>query len=203
MTKRLSSKHKIERRYGVLWEGIKSPAQTRAYPAGQHGPKGLGKSSGYGQQVTAKQRLKGHYGNITEKQFRNTYLEASRLKGDCGENFLALLERRLDAVVYRLKFAPTVFSARQFVNHGHVLVNGKRVNIPSYRLKVGDIVTLGEKMRQNALFATASGSSRQIPDYLSFDASACSGTLSYSPDPQRIPFPFDPHINFVVEYYSR
>jgi small subunit ribosomal protein S4 len=143
MTKRLQSKYKINRRYGVnLWGRAKSPVNKREYKPGQHGPKASGgsKTSDYGLQLAAKQKLRGYYGNVGERQFRRFYKEAARRKGDTGENFLSLLERRLDAVVYRMKFVPTVFAARQFVNHGHVFVNGRRTDIPSYIVKDGDVI---------------------------------------------------------------
>ena len=141
MSKRHSAKYKIDRRMGEnIWGRPKSPVNKRPTPPGQHGAGRRGKMSDFGTQLRAKQKLKGYYGNITEKQFRRTYDEAVRVKGDTSENLIGLLERRLDAVVYRAKFVPTVFAARQFVNHGHVLVNGKKVNIPSYRVKVGDVI---------------------------------------------------------------
>lgn len=205
MTKRLQSKHKIERRYGVsLWGQGKSPVHVRSYPPGQHGNKGPRKLTEYGQQFSAKQKLKGYYGNIGERQFRNIYKEATRRTGDTGENFLDLLERRLDTVVYRLKFVPTVFAARQLVNHGHVLVNGKRVNIPSYRLRDGDTVTLREGMRQNAVVITAMASTeRSIPEYLQYTESTFTGTFLFRPDPLKIPYPIQIPISSVIECYAR
>jgi small subunit ribosomal protein S4 len=205
MTKRSQSKHRIERRYGVvLWGQADSPAHARPYPPGQHGSKGTKKLTDYGQQLAAKQKLKGYYGNIVERQFQNIYKEAGRLKGDTGENFLALLERRLDAVVYRLKWVPTVFSARQLVNHRHVLVNGKSVNIASYRLKDGDCVTLRESMRQNALVQVAmAASDRDVPEYLESNALEFSGRFLHKPDSAMIPYPIQMNINSVIEYYSR
>jgi small subunit ribosomal protein S4 len=141
MSKRLSAKHKIDRRLGQnIWGRAKSPVNNREYGPGQHGQLRRGKLSDFGIQLRAKQKLKGYYGNINERQFKNIYKEATRLKGDTSENLIGLLERRLDAIVYRAKFVPTVFAARQFVNHGHVKINGRRVNIPSYRVAVGDVI---------------------------------------------------------------
>ena len=152
MTKRKESKYKLDRRMGQnIWGRPKSPVNRREYGPGQHGQRRKGKLSDYGVQLRAKQKLRGYYGNISEKQFRGIYDEAIRMKGDSGANMIGLLERRLDAVVYRAKFVPTVFAARQFINHGHVKVNGKRVNIPSYRVKVGDVIEVKEKSKELAL----------------------------------------------------
>src|SRR5665648_530159 len=156
MTKRVNAKHKIDRRLGEnIWGRPKSPYNKREYGPGEHGQRRRGKLSDYGQQLRAKQKLKGYYGNITEKQFRGIYDEAARLKGDTSENLIGLLERRLDAIVYRAKFVPTVFAARQFVSHGHVRVNGRRVNIPSFQVKVGDLVEIKESSRQMNLVLEA------------------------------------------------
>ncbi|MFQ5764899.1 MAG: 30S ribosomal protein S4, partial [Rhodospirillales bacterium] len=166
MTKRIKSKYKINRRLGVnLWGRPKSPVNTRDYGPGQHGQRRSRKPSDFGLQLRAKQKLKGYYGNITEKQFRNYYREASRRRGDTIENLIGILERRLDAVVYRMKFVPTVFAARQFVNHGHVSVNGRRVNIPSYLVKEGDLIEVKEKSRELPLVLLAIESAeRDVPD---------------------------------------
>lgn len=205
MTKRIQAKHKIERRYGVaLWGQEGSPVHVRSYPPGQHGAKGARKLTDYGQQLAAKQKLKGYYGNIVEKQFRNIYKEAVRLKGNTGENFLSLLERRLDAVVYRMKWAPTVFAARQIVNHRHVLVNGKIVNIPSYRLRAGDVVSLRETMRQNLIVGTAMVSTeRDVPEYLQATGNRFSGTLVMNPESAKIPYPIQMNVSSVIEFYAR
>ena len=150
MTKRTAAKYKIDRRMGEnIWGRPKSPVNRREYGPGQHGQRRKGKLSDFGMQLRAKQKLKGYYGDLTEKQFRKIFTEAERVKGDTGENLIGLLERRLDAVVYRAKFVATVFAARQFVNHGHVTVNGKKVNIPSYRVKEGDVVEIRAKSKQN------------------------------------------------------
>lgn len=205
MTKRIQAKHKIERRYGVsLWGKEKSPVHVRSYPPGQHGTKGNRKLTDYGQQLAAKQKLRGYYGNIVERQFRNIYKEAVRLKGDTGENLLELLERRLDAVIYRLKWAPTVFSARQLVNHRHILVNGKSVNIPSYRLRKGDVVSMKESTRQNPLIVGAMASKeREIPDYLEFNSSHFTGKFVQKPDSSKIPYPIQMNVASVIECYAR
>src|SRR5204862_766245 len=171
MTKRLESKYKIDRRIGDnLWGRPKSPQNTREYGPGQHGQRRKSKISDYGVQLKAKQTLKGYYGNITERQFRKIYAAAQRRRGDTGENMIGLLERRLDAMVYRAKFVPTVFAARQFVNHVHVSVNGKRVNIASYRLKVGDLVEVKDTSKDLAIVLEAKVlAERDVPDYIEVD----------------------------------
>ena len=161
MTKRMESKYKLDRRMGQnIWGRPKSPVNRREYGPGQHGQRRKSKLSDYGVQLKAKQKLRGYYGNISERQFRGIYDEAIRMKGDSGAHMIGLLERRLDAIVYRAKFVPTVFAARQFVNHGHVKVNGKRVNIPSYRVKVGDVVEVKEKSKQMNSGAGSAGFGR-------------------------------------------
>jgi small subunit ribosomal protein S4 len=204
MTKRLSSKFKIDRRLGVnLWGRPKSPINTRNYGPGQHGQR-RNKPSDYGLQLIAKQKLRGFYGNIGERQFRRFYTEAARRKGDTSENLIELLERRLDAVVYRMKFVPTVFSARQFVNHGHVLVNGKKVDIPSYLVKNGDIIEVKQKSKELAIVLSASQSSeRDVPEYLEVDHKAMKGTFLRGPSLADVPYTVKMEPNLVVEYYSR
>ncbi len=204
MTKRHSSKYKIDRRLGVnLWGRPKSPFNKRPYGPGQHGQR-RGKATDFGTQLMALQKLKGYYGNIGEKQFRRYYQEASRRKGDTGENLVGLLEHRLDAVVYRAKFVPTVFSARQFVNHGHVLVNGKRVNIPSYAVKIGDVVSIREKSRtMNLVVAAKDSPERELPEYLNVDHSAFTATIIRTPTLEEIPYPVTMEPNLVIEFYSR
>jgi small subunit ribosomal protein S4 len=203
MTKRVQAKHKIDRRLGVnLWGRAKSPLnRNRSYGPGQHGQRRK-KPSDFGTQLMAKQKLKGYYGNITERQFRRTYQEAARRKGDTGENLIELLERRLDAVVYRLKFAATVFGARQLVNHGHVRVNGKKVNIPSYLVKDADTIELKDKAKQfvGVLEAIAS-QERQVPDYLQADEGK--GKFVRAPKLGDVPYPVQMEPNLVVEFYSR
>ena len=205
MTKRNESKYKIDRRMGQnIWGRPKSPANRREYGPGQHGQRRKGKLSDYGVQLRAKQKLKGYYGNISEKQFRGIYAEAIRMKGDSGAHLIGLLERRLDTVVYRAKFVPTVFAARQFVNHGHVKVNGRRVNIPSFRVKAGDVVEVKEASKQMALVleATTLGE-RDVPDYIEADHSKLTAKLARIPQINEVPYPvvMEPHL--VVEYYSR
>ena len=205
MTKRIQAKYKIDRRLGEnIWGRPKSPVNRREYGPGEHGQRRRGKLSDFGLQLRAKQKLKGHYGNITEKQFKRTYHEASRIKGDTGENLVGLLERRLDAVVYRAKFVPTVFSARQAVGHGHILVNGKRVNIPSYRVKEGDVIEVKEKMRTNGKMLEAAGSpERDAPDYLDVDLEKFKATFVRTPVLADIPYPVQMEPNLVIEFYSR
>jgi small subunit ribosomal protein S4 len=203
MTKRLRSKYKLNRRLGEnLWGRPKSPVNAREYGPGQHGQRRR-KPSDYGIHLLAKQKLRGYYGNVTEKQFRRTYEEAVRRKGDTGENLVGLLESRLDAVVYRMKFVPTVFSARQFVNHGHVTVNGKRVNIPSYRVREGDVIEVREGSRQMNLVLEATDSpERDLPDYVNVDHNKLQGTFVRLPALADVPYPVQMEPNLVVEYYS-
>jgi len=205
MSKRQSAKYKIDRRLGEnIWGRPKSPVNRREYGPGEHGQRRQSKLSDFGIQLRAKQKLKGYYGNINEKQFKAIYKEATRVKGDTGENLIGLLERRLDAVVYRAKFVPTVFSARQFVNHGHVLVNGSRVNIPSYRLKVGDVVEIREKSRDLGLVLEAQQSAeRDLPDYIEVDIKKMSAKLVNVPGLADVPYPVVMEPNLVVEFYSR
>jgi small subunit ribosomal protein S4 len=204
VSKREQSKYKINRRLGLnLWGRPKSPINKREYGPGQHGQRRK-KPSDYGLQLMAKQRLKGYYGNIGERQFRRIYEEASRRRGDTGENLIGLLERRLDAVVYRAKFVPTVFAARQFVNHGHVRVNGKRVNIASYQVKEGDVVEVKDKSKNLALVLEAAGSpERDVPDYLEVDQKAMKATFLRTPALADVPYPVQMEPNLVIEYYSR
>ena len=204
MTKRAPSKYKINRRLGVnLWGRNKSPLNKREYGPGQHGQRRR-KPTEYGIQLQAKQKLKGYYGNISERQFRRAYEEANRRKGDTGQNLVELLERRLDAVIYRMKFAPTVFAARQIVNHGHVRVNGKKVNIGSYLVKDNDTVELKEKSREMGVVLEAAASNeRQVPEYLTADHKQMKGTFIRAPKLQDVPYPVQMEPNLVVEFYSR
>ena len=205
MTKRITQKHKIDRRLSVnLWGRPKSPFNLRKYRPGQHGQKHTGKLSDYGVQLNAKQKLKGYYGNLNERQFRNCYKEAIRQKGDSGENLIAILERRLDTVVYRSKFVPTVFAARQFINHGHVIVNGKRVNIASYLLKESDVIEIKDKSRELALVVESQKSQeREIPGYILVDEKKCSTTFVRVPQFAEVPYATQMDPKLVIEYYSR
>ncbi len=204
MTKRAESKYKLDRRMGQnIWGRPKSPVNRREYGPGQHGQRRKGKMSDFGTQLKAKQKLKGYYGNISEKQFRSYYAEAIRMKGDSGDNLIGLLERRLDAVVYRAKFVPTVFAARQFVNHGHVKVNGRRVNIPSFQVKVGDLVEVKEASREMALVIEARDlAERDVPDFYEVDP-AKSAKMTRVPLPAEVPYPVIMEPNLVIEFYSR
>jgi len=204
MTKRLTAKYKIDRRMGEnIWGRPKSPVNSRSYGPGQHGQRRKSKVSDFGLQLRAKQKLKGYYGNLTEKQFAGTYKEAARRKGNTAETLVGLLESRLDAVVYRSKFVPTVFAARQFVNHGHVLVNGKRVNIASYRVKAGDTVSVRERSRNMALVLEAIQSGeRDTPDYLEVDAKGLSVKFIRMPDLAEVPYPVKMEPNLIVEFYA-
>jgi small subunit ribosomal protein S4 len=205
MSKRHSVKYKIDRRMGEnIWGRPKSPANKREYGPGQHGQRRKGKLSDFGIQLRAKQKLKGYYGNISEKQFRKVYADASRQKGDTSENLIGLLERRLDAVIYRAKFVPTVFAARQFINHGHIKVNGRRVNIPSYQLRPGDVIEVREKSKQLALVLEANQSAeRDVPDYVDADHAKMTATYSRIPSFADVPYPVQMEPNLVVEFYSR
>ncbi len=202
--KRPNAKHKIDRRLSCnLWGRPKSPFNARQTGPGMHGAR-RGKQTDYGTQLMAKQKLKGYYGNIGEKKFRRYYQEAVRLRGDTGQNLVGLLERRLDAVVYRAKFVPTVFAARQFVSHGHVLVNGKRVTIPSYMVKEGDVVEIKESSRQIPLLMEALESpERDFCEYVEVDAKACKATFLRIPKLEDIPYPVLMEPYLVVEFYSR
>lgn len=204
MTKRVNAKYKIDRRLGVnLWGRPKSPINARNYAPGQHGQR-RGKPSEYGIQLRAKQKLRGFYGNITERQFRKIFAEASRMRGDSAENLVQLLERRLDAIVYRMKLVPTVFSSRQFINHGHVKVNGRRVNIPSYQVKDGDVIEVKDSSRELTLVLDAQQSpEREIPDYISVADKGMKGTFVRGPKLADIPYAVQMEPNLVVEYYSR
>ncbi len=205
MTKRIAAKHKIDRRLGQnIWGRPKSPVNRREYGPGQHGQRRKGKMSDFGTQLRAKQKVKGYYGNISEKQFRRYYHEAVRIKGDSGENLIGLLERRLDAVVYRAKFVATVFAARQFVNHGHVKVNGRRVNIASYQVKVGDVIEVKEASKQLAFVLEASQlAERDTPDYVEVDHSKMTAKFIRVPALADVPYPVQMEPSLVIEFYSR
>lgn len=205
MGKRISAKHKIDRRLGVnLWGRSKSPFNSRQTIPGQHGPTARKKETDFGIQLKAKQKLKGYYGSIGEKKFRKYYQEAVRLRGDTGENLIGLLERRLDAVVYRAKFVPTVFAARQFVNHGHVLVNGQRVTVPSYQVQEGDVIEVRERSREIAMVLEALAlPERDVPDYIDVDVKKMTATYVRIPQLDDVPYPVTMEPNLVIEFYSR
>lgn len=205
MSKRIAAKKKASRKLGVsLWGQAKDPFIKRNYKPGQHGAGFRSRLSDYGTQLMAKQKLKMYYGNISEKQFKNTFKEATKMKGDVSENFISLLERRLDVVVYRANFVPTVFSARQFVNHKHVLVNGKSVNIPSYRLKIGDTVEVREKSRtMNMVIESLDKMERDTPTYAQLDKEAFLAKLTDKPTFAEVPYAAEMEPNLIVEYYSR
>jgi small subunit ribosomal protein S4 len=204
MSKRIEAKYKIDRRLGEnIWGRPKSPLNNRAYGPGQHGQRRKGKTSDYGLQLRAKQKLKGYYGNITEKQFRGIYATADNAKGDTSANLIGLLERRLDAVIYRAKFAPTVFAARQIVSHGHVMLNGKKCDIASARVSIGDVVELSAKGKSMEITLVAQGSSeRDVPEYLAVDGV---GKVAFNriPTLDEVPYPVRMEPNLVVEFYSR
>ena len=205
MTKRLNSKHKIDRRLKVnLWGRPKSPFNTRAYGPGQHGQTKTSKPSDYGIQLQAKQKLKAYYGNINERQFRNIYKKASMQKGDTGENLIGLLERRLDAIIYRAKFATTIFSARQLINHGHFRVNKKKVNISSYLVKEDDLIEVKDKSKSLTIIELSLASKdRDVPEYVQLDTKNKTVKLVRIPKFADIPYPTVMEPKLVIEYYSR
>ena len=205
MTKRAEAKYKIDRRMGEnIWGRPRSPFNKREYGPGQHGQRRKGKATDFGTQLKAKQKVKGYYGNISERQFHSYYVEALRLKGDSSANLIGLLERRLDALIYRAKFVPTVFAARQFVNHGHVKVNGRRVNISSFLVKDNDVIEVKDKSKQLAIVLEASQSSeRDVPDYVEIDHQSMKGKFVRAPKLADVPYPVQMEPNLVVEFYSR
>ena len=205
MTKRLKSKHKVDRRLKAnLWGRPKSPFNSRAYPPGQHGQNKKGKPTDYGTQLQAKQKLKAYYGNINERQFRNIYRKALAKKGDTTENLIALLESRLDTVIYRAKLATTVFSARQIINHGHIKVNGKKVNIPSYLINEKDTIEVRDKSKEMIMIVgSLVNKEREIPDYIQLDEKNKKVKLVRVPKFSEVPYPTIMEPNLVIEYYSR
>ncbi len=205
MTKRIDAKYKISRRLGVsLWGNAKDPFNKRGYAPGQHGVAKRKKTSDYGTQLREKQKLRGYYANITERQFRKIYTEASRRKGDTGENLIGLLESRLDTVVYRMGLVATPFAARQFVSHGHVRVNGKKVNIPSYNVQEGDVIEIKEKSKQMAVvMEMIANPERSVPEYIEFDNKEMKAKFVRVPKLAEVPYPTVMQPNFVIEFYSR
>ena len=205
MTKRLKSKHKVDRRLKAnIWGRPKSPFNSRAYPPGQHGQNKKGKPTDYGIQLQAKQKLKAYYGNINERQFRNIYKKAIMKKGDTAENLIGLLERRLDAVIYRAKLATTIFSARQLINHGHIRVNGKKVNISSYQLKEEESVEVRDKSKQLSIIDIAlANKEREVPEYIQVDEKNKKIKFVRVPKFEEVPYPVVMEPNLVIEYYSR
>lgn len=204
MSKRPQAKHKIDRRLGVnLWGRAKSPFNKREYGPGQHG-QNKKKPTDYGTQLMAKQKLRGYYANIGERRFYRYYEEAIRRRGDSGHNLIELLERRLDAAIYRMKFVPTIFAARQFASHGHVKVNGKRVTIASYSLKDGDVVEVREKSLQMALYIQGTtATDREVPTYLEVDHKAGTGKFVRAPKMEEVPYPVQMEPSLIIEFYSR
>ena len=204
MTKRSEAKYKIDRRLGQnIWGRPKSPVNKREYGPGQHGQRRKGKMSDFGIQLRAKQKLKGYYGDITEKQFKRSYEDAAKMKGDTGQNLIGLLEQRLDMIVYRAKFAPTIFAARQIVSHGHIRVNGVKCNIASRRVNVGDEISLGGKAQEMALVMEAQSlAERDIPEYVTTDGTA-KVTYTRVPTLDEVPYPVRMEPNLVIEFYSR
>ena len=205
MTKRHESKHKVDRRLRVnLWGRPKSPFNTRNYPPGQHGKARKGKPSDYGTQLEAKQKMKFYYGNMNERQFRNIYRKAIQKQGNTTENLVSFLESRLDTVIYRAKFAPTVFSARQLINHGHIKVNGKKVNIPSYKIKAEDTIEVKDKSKDIAnIIGALSSKEREVPEYIQLDEKNKKAKLIRIPKFSEVPYPTIMEPNLVIEYYSR
>lgn len=204
MSKRKSAKYKLDRRMGEnIWGRPNSPVNKRPYGPGQHGQRRKGKTSDFGLQLRAKQKLKGYYGDVTEKQFKRTYKDAAAIKGDTGQNLIGLLEQRLDMIVYRAKFAPTIFAARQIVNHGHIKLNGVKTNIPSARVKIGDVISLGDKAKDMALVIEAQSlPERDVPDYVVAEGNDAV-TFTRVPKLDEVPYPVTMEPNLVVEFYSR
>ena len=205
MTKRAQAKYKIDRRMGEnIWGRPRSPFNKREYGPGQHGQRRKGKATDFGTQLKAKQKVKGYYGNVGERQFHSYYVEARRLKGDSSANLIGLLERRLDAFIYRAKFVPTVFAARQFVNHGHIKVNGRRVNIPSFQVKVGDLVEIKESSRQmNLVLEAVALAERDVPDFIEADHGKMTAKFTRIPALSDVPFAVQMEPHLIVEFYSR
>ena len=205
MTKRLASKHKVDRRLKVnLWGRPKSPFNSRNYPPGQHGKTKRGKTSDYGKQLEAKQKMKFYYGNMNERQFRNIYRKAIQKKGNTTENLVSFLESRLDTVIYRAKFATTVFSARQLINHGHIRVNNKKVNIPSYLVRENDLVEVRDKSKELTMIAGSMvNKEREVPEYIQMDEKNMKVKLIRVPKLSEVPYPTIMEPNLVIEYYSR
>ena len=205
MTKRINAKHKADRRLKVnLWGRPKSPFNTRSYPPGQHGQNKKGKPTDYGIQLNAKQKLKSYYGNINERQFRNVYRKAMKKRGDTTENLVGLLETRLDTVIYRAKLAPTVFSARQLINHGHFRVNKKKVNISSYIVKENDLIEVKDKSKTLTIIeGCLSSKERDVPEYIQSDSKNKTAKLVRVPKFAEIPYPTLMEPKLVIEYYSR
>ena len=205
MTKRLASKHKVDRRLKAnLWGRPKSPFNSRNYPPGQHGKSKRGKTSDYGTQLEAKQKLKFYYGNMNERQFRNVYRKALNKKGNTSENLIGLLERRLDIIIYRAKFATTVFSARQIINHGHIRVNGKKVNVSSYLVKAEDLIEVRDKSKDlTIILGSIVSKERDVPEYIQMDEKNKKAKLVRVPKFAEVPYPSIMEPNLVIEYYSR
>ncbi|HEU5046221.1 MAG TPA: 30S ribosomal protein S4 [Rickettsiales bacterium] len=205
MSKRVAAKYKISRRIGEnLWGRAKDPVGKRNYAPGQHGATRRRKGSDFGTQLMAKQKLKGYYGSITERQFRRIYQEAARRKGDTSENLIGILESRLDTVIYRMGVVATVFAARQFVSHGHIKVNGKRVNIASYSVQEGDVIEVREKSRQiTQVLEALQNAERSVPEYIEFDPKECKGKFLRAPKLADVPYPVQMEPNLIVEFYSR
>lgn len=205
MTKRTNAKYKISRRLGAsLWGNAKDPFHKRSYAPGQHGIARKKKTSDYGTQLREKQKLKGYYANINEAQFRKIYAEAVRRKGDTGENLIGILESRLDTIVYRMGVVATPFAARQFVSHGHIRVNGKKVNIPSYQVQEGDVVEVREKSRtMTKVVEMIQNPERTVPEYIEFNNTEMKAKFIRVPKLAEVPYPVIMQPNFVIEFYSR
>ncbi|MDD2840283.1 MAG: 30S ribosomal protein S4 [Rickettsiales bacterium] len=203
MTKRINAKKKISRSLGVnLWGRANDTFVKRNYRPGQHGtaPK---RDTNHSIHLRAKQKVRKYY-DIKESQFRTIFDNAKRLKGNTEEIFAGLLESRLASIVYRANFAPTVYAARQLVNHKHILVNGKPINIASYQVKVGDVISLSEGAKKITLINEAlEHMERDIPTYLELNANEKTVKFLNKPAFSDIPYPFDAEFNMIVEFYSR
>jgi small subunit ribosomal protein S4 len=183
---------KLSRRLGISLSGTGKELEKRPYAPGQHGPNQRKKLSEYGLQLQEKQKLRHMYG-VNERQFRSIFDAAGKMQGKHGENFMILLESRLDNVVYRLGLARTRRGARQLVNHGHITVDGARVDIPSFRVKAGQVIGVREKSRNL--------STVKVPEYLTFNADALEGTFTRLPERSELAAEINEAL--IVEFYSR
>lgn len=205
MTKIIKAKYKVSRRLGQsIWGDAKDPINKKNYRPGQHGANAKVKPSDYGDHLRAKQTIKAHYGRITEKQFKNTFAKATKMKGNTAENFAGLLERRLDIIAYRMNFAATIFAARQLVSHGHLRLNGKKANIPSMLLKEGDVLSLKDSSKEKVVYVESmQKQERNVPEYLAFNTNEMTGSFVRVPMISDIPYPFQADFNKIIEFYSK
>lgn len=198
MSRYTGPRHKLARRLGISLDGTGKDLK-RNFAPGQHG-QSRRKLTEYGIQLQEKQKLRHMFG-VNEKQFRRTFEHAQKMRGVLGENFMKLLESRLDNVVYRMGFAATRPAARQLVNHGHMTVNGKKVDIASYRVQPGDVITLREKSRGLTIVKESLEARNFVPNFITFDDNKVEGTFTRLPD--RSEMPAEINETLIVEWYSR